>query len=169
MTGADPNTDWLNRCLVLDNKGLIKTGPDLSSEDLMEAHWPLGRRPYLLETSLPGVFAAGDVRAGNVKTLGFGCWRRLDRDFVCPPIPEGVVMDALRNSCSPIRRFRRAKSHGFGSRMAGSSATADLYLIYAEECQPAWLAFSRFRLLEIRDLQSVASAISALSRVANLC
>lgn len=69
MTGADPNTEWLNRCVVLDNNGFIKTGPDLSSEDLMEAHWPLSRRPYLLETSLPGVFAAGDVRAGNVKRV----------------------------------------------------------------------------------------------------
>jgi NAD(P)-dependent dehydrogenase (short-subunit alcohol dehydrogenase family) len=39
------NTDWLNRCVVLDNNGFIKTGPDLSSEDLMEAHWPLSRRP----------------------------------------------------------------------------------------------------------------------------
>jgi thioredoxin reductase (NADPH) len=69
MTGADPNTDWLNGCIMLDNKGFIKTGPDLSSEDLIEAHWPLSRRPYLLETSLPGVFAAGDVRAGNVKRV----------------------------------------------------------------------------------------------------
>ena len=54
---------------MLDHNGFIKTGPDLSSEDLMEAHWPLSRRPYLLETSLPGVFAAGDVRAGNVKRV----------------------------------------------------------------------------------------------------
>ncbi|HWF46234.1 MAG TPA: FAD-dependent oxidoreductase [Bryobacteraceae bacterium] len=69
MTGADPNTDWLNRCIVLDNQGFVKTGPDLSSEDLNEAHWPLNRRPYLLETSRPGVFATGDVRAGNVKRV----------------------------------------------------------------------------------------------------
>jgi len=69
MTGADPNTEWLNGCIVLDNQGFIKTGPDLSSEDLNEAHWPLNRRPYLLETRLPGVFAAGDVRAGNVKRV----------------------------------------------------------------------------------------------------
>jgi len=69
MTGADPNTSWLDGCVVLDGQGFIKTGPDLSSEDLTGAHWPLSRRPYLLETSLPGVFAAGDVRGGNVKRV----------------------------------------------------------------------------------------------------
>jgi len=69
MTGAVPNTDWLDGCVALDNKGFVKTGPDLSPEDLNAAHWPLARRPYLLETSLPGVFAAGDARGGNVKRV----------------------------------------------------------------------------------------------------
>src|SRR2546429_4678261 len=62
MTGAAPNTRWLDRCVVLDDKGFIKTGPELSQDDLSAAGWPLARPPYLLETSRPGVFAVGDVR-----------------------------------------------------------------------------------------------------------
>ncbi len=69
MTGAEPNTGWLNHCVALDDKGFIKTGPELSPEELHERSWPLTRRPYLLETSVPGVLAAGDVRAGNVKRV----------------------------------------------------------------------------------------------------
>ena len=69
MTGARPNTGWLGGCLALDAKGFIKTGPDLSRDDLAAAHWPLARQPHLLETSLPGVFAVGDVRGGNIKRV----------------------------------------------------------------------------------------------------
>ncbi len=69
MTGAVPNTRWLDGCIALDEKGFVKTGPDLSSEDLVRAKWPLARQPFLLETSRPGIFAVGDVRGGNVKRV----------------------------------------------------------------------------------------------------
>jgi thioredoxin reductase (NADPH) len=69
MTGALPSTDWLRGCVALDEKGFVKTGPELSASELADAHWPLARSPYLLETSLPGVFAVGDVRGGSVKRV----------------------------------------------------------------------------------------------------
>src|ERR1700694_1614014 len=69
MTGGDPNTHWLAGCIALDEKGFIKTGPDLSPEDLSAFSWPLARQPFLLETSLPGVFAVGDVRGGSIKRV----------------------------------------------------------------------------------------------------
>jgi len=69
MTGAVPNTVWLAGCVALDGNGFIKTGPDLSKDELDAARWPLSRPPFLLETSLPGVFAVGDVRGGNIKRV----------------------------------------------------------------------------------------------------
>jgi thioredoxin reductase (NADPH) len=69
MTGARPNTRWLQGCVVLDDHGFVKAGPDLGKEQLAEARWSLPRPPYLLESSVPGIFAAGDVRAGSVKRI----------------------------------------------------------------------------------------------------
>jgi len=69
MTGAVPATKWLDGCIAVDDHGFIKTGPDLNREDLDAAQWPLPRAPHLLETSLPGVFAVGDVRGGNIKRV----------------------------------------------------------------------------------------------------
>jgi len=69
MTGADPNTAWLDGSVVLDDKHFVKTGADLDPDELEEAGWPLARRPELMETSRPGVFAVGDVRSGSVKRV----------------------------------------------------------------------------------------------------
>ena len=64
MLGAVPNTQMLEDCLELDSKGFILTGPEAATRT-----WPLDRPPLMLETSIPGVFAAGDVRSGSIKRV----------------------------------------------------------------------------------------------------
>jgi thioredoxin reductase (NADPH) len=80
MTGAIPNTEWLQGCVALDEKGFVRTGPDLhvadsspgadAEEDGGAADgWPLARPPLHLETTIPGIFAVGDVRCGSAKRV----------------------------------------------------------------------------------------------------
>jgi thioredoxin reductase (NADPH) len=69
MTGAVPNTDWLQGCIALDEKGFVRTGSDLRAEELVPAHWPDARPPHLFETNWPGIFAVGDVRCGSMKRV----------------------------------------------------------------------------------------------------
>jgi thioredoxin reductase (NADPH) len=70
MAGASPRSDWLRGCVALDQRGFVLTGRDLDPV-LADAprKWPLGRPPQMLETSLPAVFAVGDIRSGNVKRV----------------------------------------------------------------------------------------------------
>jgi thioredoxin reductase (NADPH) len=70
MAGASPRSEWLRDCVALDPRGFILTGRDLDPV-LADApqKWPLGRPPQMLETSLPAVFAVGDIRSGNVKRV----------------------------------------------------------------------------------------------------
>ena len=62
--GASPHTDWLEGVVARDQHGFILAGPDVR-----DAGWPLKRDPFLLETSVPGVFVAGDVRARSIKRV----------------------------------------------------------------------------------------------------
>jgi thioredoxin reductase (NADPH) len=69
MIGATPNSKWLEGCVALDANGFVKTGNDITREDLAEAKWPLSRAPFLFETNRHRVFAVGDVRSGSVKRV----------------------------------------------------------------------------------------------------
>jgi thioredoxin reductase (NADPH) len=74
MTGAVPNTEWLQGCVALDDKGFVRTGPDLhiagsNTQSGAPDGWPLSRPPLHLETTIPGIFAVGDVRCGSAKRV----------------------------------------------------------------------------------------------------
>lgn len=98
MTGAVPNTAWLQGCVTLDEKGFVRTGPDLGANQ-SATHWPLARAPYMLETNLPGVFAVGDVRCGSVKRVaaavgeGSACVQAVHR-VLGEEVPSNVLKSA---------------------------------------------------------------------------
>jgi thioredoxin reductase (NADPH) len=69
--GAEPHTDWLDGILQLDNHGFILTGSDLTNNGHPQ-DWMIDRQPFLLETNIPGIFVAGDVRHGSIKRIAAG-------------------------------------------------------------------------------------------------
>jgi thioredoxin reductase (NADPH) len=69
MLGAEPNSKWLEGCVALDDKGFVKTGLDVTKDELTAGKWTLGRPPLLFETNRHRVFAVGDVRSGSVKRV----------------------------------------------------------------------------------------------------
>jgi len=91
MTGADPNTAWLQDCVALDGQGYVRTGSDLDAAVLAEARWPFARPPLLFETSRPGVFAIGDVRANSVKRVAAA----VGEGSVCVQLVHKVLAESV--------------------------------------------------------------------------
>lgn len=72
LIGAQPHTDWLGESVLRDEHGFILSGPDLVRDGCLPPTWPLERAPYLFETSVPGIFVAGDARHGSIKRVASG-------------------------------------------------------------------------------------------------
>ena len=72
LIGASPHTDWLGETVLRDEHGFLVSGPDLLRDGCLPSNWPLARPPYLFETSVPGVFVAGDARHGSIKRVASG-------------------------------------------------------------------------------------------------
>jgi thioredoxin reductase (NADPH) len=87
MTGAVPATRWIKSCIALNEKGFIVTGYDVGAADLLPQRWPGGRKPDSFETSVPGIFAVGDVRCGSIKRVaaavgeGSACVAQVHREL----------------------------------------------------------------------------------------
>ena len=113
--GASPRTDWLDGVVARDERGFILAGPDAQADG-----WPLKRDPYLLETSVPGVFVAGDVRARSIKRVASAVGRGLDGGLAHPRVPGRRMtspVDARRPAAGrPVRRPRRRASSRSGRR-----------------------------------------------------
>jgi thioredoxin reductase (NADPH) len=67
--GTEPHTEWLNGVVENDEKGFVLTGSDLMHQGQLQVGWSLNREPFFLETNVPGIFAAGDVRHGSIKRV----------------------------------------------------------------------------------------------------
>jgi hypothetical protein len=107
FVGADPNTAWLHGCWIdLDRYGFVQTGHDLDEVSLAGAGWAEERRPYPLETSIPGVFAIGDVRSGSIKRVAAAGGKAPRWWPSSTPTPA-----ASARPCSRAQRRRRGRAN----------------------------------------------------------
>jgi thioredoxin reductase (NADPH) len=115
LIGADAKTSWLPPAMIRDARGYVCTGRDVT--DLVakaNGHWPLERDPYLLETSVPGVFAAGDVRHGSIKRVAAGVGEgSMAIAFVHQYLGEGAG-GSERGGTARIQTTRERANEGTG-------------------------------------------------------
>jgi thioredoxin reductase (NADPH) len=128
LIGAQPRTEWLGQAVARDRWGFILTGPDLPAS--AHARWLAARPPLPLETSLPGVFAAGDVRRGSVKrvaaAVGEGATiiplvhRYLARAAAATSSRRGPVTPHGQHTPKPARTLQPPPPDDRGARLAAS-------------------------------------------------
>ena len=99
LIGAEPHTDWLAGVLARDSRGYILTGRDLALDGHQPENWPLVRPPFLLETSMPGVLAAGDVRHASVKRVASA----VGEGSIAVQIVQNLLADGRLRSGQPAR------------------------------------------------------------------
>ena len=98
--GAQPHTDWLEGVVARDERGFILAGPDVQGDG-----WPLEREPYPLETSVPGIFVAGDVRARSIKRVASAVGEGSMAGLVDPPVPGERMTQATLAELRTIDLF----------------------------------------------------------------
>ena len=121
MIGAVPNTGWLDGCVVLDEKGFVKTGPDLSREELDAAHWPLPRPPLLArDQSTRGLRRRRRTRRQH-QACGLGGWRRLDCNRIRTSSTAKGLM-TFDHTCAHIRAVNDHATASAGVKTASRYA-----------------------------------------------
>ena len=96
LIGADPHTDWMPTEILRDRWGFVLTGSDLLRDGALPETWPLDRPPLILETSMPRVFAVGDVRAGSTKRVASARWRGIGGRRAAPPLLENEAAEPAK-------------------------------------------------------------------------
>jgi hypothetical protein len=97
MTGAVPNTGWLHECVALDDKGFVKTGPDLSADDLTAFGWPLKRQPYLLEDEPARRVRCRRCPSQKRETCRISRWRGINRGLIYPQGASEILSHDSQN------------------------------------------------------------------------